>query len=177
MPMRRIAVATLVVASGLGLGAVGLGGPDGAAASRIDIDDLSFLEGRWVGTLGGTPMDEVWLPASSGNMTGCLRWFDASGQVRMLELFTLDEREDGPVRFHLRHFDGAMIGWASEADGPMSGEVSAVDDGYALVRLTTEGAGVERLEYRRAGDELRVTLHFDASQEREPLRLVLQRDG
>jgi hypothetical protein len=73
------------------------------------LDDLAWLEGRWVGeALGGT-VEEVWLPAAGGALVGVFRLV-TDGEVSLYEILTLTEEEGCPV-LRLKHFDAALHGW------------------------------------------------------------------
>ena len=82
------------------------------------IEDFTPMAGHWRTEAQGRVYEEVWLPPMHGQMTGALRCFDAQGELLLLELITLREIEGG-VEYRLRHFDGEMSPWESEAESPM----------------------------------------------------------
>ena len=173
--MKRTASLAIVM---LCLGALGLARPGQRDDPPMTIDDLAFLAGSWTADDDGAPMHETWMAPAKGNMTGCLRWFDDEGRVRMYELFSLEQREaGGPIAFRLRHFDAEMKPWASEVDGPMTGEVAEFQGRRATVRITSEGTSLERIEYDATGaDTLRATLRFSEASGREPIVIRFERD-
>lgn len=83
---------------------------------------VSFMQGSWTGELNGGRFDEVWTEPAGGNMTGMFRWFGDDG-VFLYELMSIDGGDDSPM-YVLRHFDAGLAPWASEANGPMSFDVT-----------------------------------------------------
>jgi hypothetical protein len=95
--------------------------PEGVVtpAERVPtIEDFAPMAGHWRTEAQGRVYEEMWLPPAHGQMTGVLRSFDAEGAPLLFELITLREIEGG-VEYRLRHFDGEMTPWESEADSPM----------------------------------------------------------
>ena len=133
------------------------------AEAHPSLADLAWLEGRWTGTLGGTPMEEVWLAPKGQDMSAIMRWYNADGSLRMHELMSIRVEEAGPV-FRLRHFDGATNPWKSEADGPIrmaAAEITA----DRLVLLNEAPGDLRRLAYiKTADDELKVEFHFGTAE-------------
>lgn len=94
-------------------------------AEPVAIEDLSFLAGSWRGDVFGSLVEETWLPPEEGNMTGVFR-MTGDEQVDLVEIMTLTETDEG-LMYRLRHFDTALVPWASEADGPIEAKAVLVD--------------------------------------------------
>jgi len=189
---------TLALAAGLSLiaaAALGLrpAEPPSAAqaqaptpASRAALAPCAPLIGHWRGQLGGTTIEEVWMPAAGNNITGALRWFDADGAVRMYELFSIDaDNNNGadsdatapPVRMTLRHFHPGLVPWAAETDaGPMLFQLDpAYDTGLAFNTLQPE-RGVRRIVYTfPAPDRMTAAVEFPEAEARPAVQIHFQR--
>jgi hypothetical protein len=144
-----------------------------AAPPRATADDLAFLAGTWRGEAEGMVFEETWLPPVAGNLTGVFRLVTGGG-VELVEIMTLTDGAEG-MTYRLRHFDTALVPWASEVDGPMrSSGVTAVDGDS--VRLEFEDdSGLDAITYDREGETMTARVLFPASSGREPFELVFTR--
>ncbi len=147
------------------------------------IEDFAPIAGHWRTEAQGRVYEEIWLPPSNGQMTGALRSFDAEGKLLLLELLTVTEIEGG-LEYRLRHFDGEMTPWDSEAQSPLIMRGTRFVDGRtlfdevegadtlagAIVDLGTpdrmsfilsfskdKGGGAFRLTFERVGSEAGTT--------------------
>ena len=141
-------------------------------AEPVAIEDLSFLAGSWRGDVFGSLVEETWLPPEEGNMTGVFR-MTGDEKVNLLEIMTLTETDDG-LMYRLRHFDTALVPWASEADGPIEGRAELVDEDSVRFVMTNPESDVEVIVYDLEGDTLIATVNF-ASEERDPFTLSFER--
>jgi len=123
----KLITGAVLIGACLSVGAIGTRGipateapatPTSVEDRAPTINDLAPLAGAWRCKSHGHVYEEIWLPPSNGQMTGTLRSFDEKGELRLLELITLTETDDG-LEYRLRHFDGAMKPWASESEGPL----------------------------------------------------------
>jgi hypothetical protein len=147
--------------------------PAAAEPGSAPLANLASLAGVWVGDLGGTRLEEVWLPAHGGNMTGCVRWFRPDGTVRMLELLTINADAEG-TRLSIRHFDGGMSPWPSEAEGPMICVLEPGDGKASVFRGRERAGAVQTMTYDLQGpDSLVITMEFGDG--RQPLVIPLKR--
>ncbi|MFW9933278.1 MAG: DUF6265 family protein [Candidatus Thorarchaeota archaeon] len=85
-------------------------------AKGKSIRDLALFIGCWEGTSGDDLIEEHWMSAAYGNMTGMFRWMK-NGDVFIYELMALVEKNK-EVLLYLRHFDKDFIGW-EEKSTPM----------------------------------------------------------
>lgn len=143
-----------------------------APKPATEIENLEFLAGSWRGELGETLVEETWLPPHKGNMTGVFR-MSGEAQVDLVEIMTMTETDEGVV-YRLRHFDTALVPWASEAEGPMEARVVIVDTDTARFEIITEDTGVEAIVYDVDGETLTAKLTF-TDESREPFTLVFDR--
>lgn len=149
--------------------------PGGAVESAHDpaLTPFAGLAGRWRGPSGTGIIEEIWLPPEGRNMTAALRRIDAEGNATLLELLTLTAEPDG-VRFRIRHMDGAMTPWPSEADGPMVALATGSDGGVLTFRSESRARSTVGMVYDiSVPDRLTVTLTFEGG--REPLVIPFER--
>lgn len=133
-----------------------------------DLGQLTWLEGCWQGTGFGKRVDECWMRAPDGRMTGMFQLVGEDGRQEMSEIFVLAEFEDGPA-IRLKHFHPDLTGWEGRDEfvefplretGPdfarFDGLVyRVVEDGRLVVELmvTTGGeTSLQRLEFERVAD-------------------------
>lgn len=141
------------------------------------IEDFAPIAGHWRTEAQGRVYEEVWLPPMNGQMTGALRSFDADGKLLLLELITVTEIEGG-LEYRLRHFDGEMTPWETEAESPMILRGRRYVDGRTLF---DEVEGAETL----AGaiidlgtpDRMSFILSFSKDQGGGAFRLTFERVG
>lgn len=141
-------------------------------ASQAAVEDLGFIVGAWRGEAQGMVIEEVWLPATQGNMACVFRMSDDT-HVSLLELGSITDTEEGAV-FYLRHFDSALVPWATEVDGPLEARVELIDEDSLRFNVTDPSRGVEAITYDVEGDTLTANVIFGA--ERDPFTLVFQRE-
>ena len=154
--------------------ATGANAPAAAEPGSAPLANLASLAGVWVGELGGTRLEEVWLPAHGSNMTGCVRWVRPDGTVRMLELLTINAG-DGDTRLSVRHFDGGMSPWPSEAEGPMVCVLEPGDGAAKAFRGSERAGSVQTMTYElKDPDSLTITMVFGDG--RQPLVIPLKRE-
>jgi hypothetical protein len=143
------------------------------AAHDPALTPFAGLAGRWRAPSGAGVMEEIWLPPEGRNMTAALRRIDAEGNATLLELLTLTAEPDG-VRFRIRHMDGAMTPWPSEADGPMVALATGSEGGLLTFRSEARARSTVGMVYDiSVPDRLTVTLTFEGG--REPLVIPFER--
>ncbi|MEM9166294.1 MAG: DUF6265 family protein [Planctomycetota bacterium] len=130
------------------------------------IDDLAFIAGSWRGELGPMIVEETWFEPVAGNMTGVFRMAGPDA-VQLVEIMTIAQSDDGLV-YRLRHFDQALVPWASEANGPIEAGVAMPEPGRAVFTPTDPSHGVASIGYELIGEELVATLTFAEGSGRDP---------
>jgi hypothetical protein len=93
----------------------------------------------------------------------------------MFELMEIDGSAAGGARLRIRHFDGAMTPWRSEAS-PLT-LVEAERGARRVVFVPAGASGLASIEYARAGEELRATVRFAPERERGEIVVVMRRVG
>jgi len=133
-----------------------------------DLSQLGWLEGCWSGTGFGKRVDECWMRAPDGRLTGMFQLIGPDGRQEMSEIFVLDQFEDGPA-IRLKHFHPDLTGWEGQdefVEFPLreTGRDFArfdglsyrlAEDGRLIVELMVSTAGqpsLQRLEFQRVAD-------------------------
>ncbi len=142
--------------------------------SSPTLQDAAFLTGTWHGELGGTPLEETWAEPRGDHMLGMLRWLDTEGASRMYEIFTLTETDEGLV-YRLRHFDGELEPWTSEASGAKA--FRATIQGRRIVfEPLSNVEGIVRASYDASQEgRLVFRIDFEPQTQRPPLVIEFER--
>ena len=111
-----------------------------SASRRIDLTELDWLVGRWVGTGLGGECEEVFLPPWNGSMTGAFR-FASEGKVVFSEFFSLIQQEDGTV-LRLKHFHPDMKSWEEKDE----------TTDFELIRFDKQTIWFDGLTYQLEGN-------------------------
>ncbi|GHB54099.1 DUF6265 family protein [Persicitalea jodogahamensis] len=78
-----------------------------AHAQKGSLSDLSFLEGHWLGTFNGGPIEASWTAPASENIIGYIRMMK-DDKPTMYELFVFEQTDNGPVAM-VKHFKPGMV--------------------------------------------------------------------
>lgn len=154
----------------------GAGAPAAAAQRALALEDAAFLAGAWRGEMDGDLVEEHWTAPAGGNITGMFRWIGADGGARVIEVLTISREKDGAVVLRLRHFDGALTPWKSEAE-PVALALAEASPNKAVFRAdAAKGGSLAAVTYEvKDGDTLAIVIEFPAERKREPLRFSLTR--
>lgn len=141
---------------------------DTEASVAPELSQLGWLEGCWSGTGFGKRVDECWMRAPDGRLTGMFQLIGEGGRQEMSEIFVLDHFAAGPA-IRLKHFHPDLTGWEDRdafiefplrETGPgfarFDGLTYRLDpDGRLIVELMVSRGGepsLERLEFERVAD-------------------------
>jgi hypothetical protein len=83
---------------------------EGAVPAAAKIEDISWLEGRWVGEGFGGAAEDVIAPAADGQMMGMFRHLKPDGSINFYEFYVFAE-EEGSITQRLKHFSPMLSGW------------------------------------------------------------------
>jgi uncharacterized protein DUF6265 len=75
--------------------------------SKVTVQDLSFMAGKWLGQEGGFDLEEHWSTPAGNNLIGMMR-MARDGKASMYELCVIEQTATGPV-LRIRHFRAAMV--------------------------------------------------------------------
>ena len=71
------------------------------------LNDISFLDGRWLGTYNGEPIEASWTAPAGNNIVGFIRMIK-NDQPSLYEIFAFEQTDKGPVAL-IKHFKPGMI--------------------------------------------------------------------
>lgn len=117
------------------------------------LNDLKFLDGRWLGTYNGGPIEASWTAPAGNSIVGFIR-MTKDEQPALYELFAFEQTEKGPVAL-IKHFKPGMI----------SLEEKDVRDRYTFVEAKKNMALFEK-------DDITVRIIYEL---RTQNQLVIQR--
>jgi hypothetical protein len=77
-------------------------------AQKGTLQDLKIIEGHWLGTFNGGPIEASWTAPMGDNIIGYIRMVK-DNKIAMYELFAFEQQETGPVAL-VKHFTKGLIG-------------------------------------------------------------------
>jgi hypothetical protein len=80
-----------------------------ANAQSATLDVINFLDGRWLGTYNGGPIEAAWTAPAGGSIVGFIR-MTKDNKPSLYELFAFEQGENGPIA-RVKHFKPGMIAW------------------------------------------------------------------
>ena len=116
---------------------------------KADIQDLSWMVGRWEGKGFGGIVEESWNPAIGGTMVGSFRLVKDEAPVFYELLVIVPEGES--LAYKVKHFNPDLTGWEEKEES-----VS-----FPLIRLEKDTAYFDGLTIIRNGDQLKHYLVFE----------------
>ncbi|MCE6990644.1 DUF6265 family protein [Dyadobacter sp. CY323] len=117
------------------------------------LNDISFLEGHWLGTYNGGPIEAGWTAPAGNNIMGYIRMIK-DDKPSLYEVFAFEQTEKGPVAL-VKHFKPGLI----------AVEEKAVSDRYNFIEAKKNQALFEK-------DDVSVRIIYER---RTQNQLVIQR--
>lgn len=145
--------------------------PQETAAEDSLIDELAWMQGRWVIDDGGQYLEETWGPAREDAMVGSLRWA-RQGKVWLYELMSIETDEEAGLVFRLRHFNRNLEPWESEKDGPLTYPLLDFSEDRVVFE-NPERDSPRRFVYEREGDSLTIRLEDAEGNDEHPFQFKL----
>jgi hypothetical protein len=136
---------------------------DGAASPPATVEDVAWLEGRWIGVGLGGCSEENMAPPVGGQMMGMFRQTKADGSLWFYEFYTIAPKGSS-IAIRIKHFNPDLSGW-EEKDGFVEFPLVAIEEGavyfdgltYALdgkrglrSAVAIEGKGTAEFSLRKA---------------------------
>lgn len=106
------------------------------------VEDLSWIEGVWVGTGLGGDCEEVWMPAVDGQMIGTFRFW-AEGKLVFSEFMNIVQ-EGETFSLKLKHFNPDLSPWEEKDQWTT----------FQLVEIGENFVSFNGLTMQRIGDEM-----------------------
>lgn len=99
------------------------------------IDDLSWLAGRWLGKWGPRTAEQDWMSPRAGLMLGTFRLLEDHDTL-LVELFTLTQKGN-QIELRFRHFTPALVPW-EKADATIL-TLQSIDSKQAVFENSMNG--------------------------------------
>lgn len=110
------------------------------------VEDLSWIEGVWVGTGLGGDCEEVWMPAVDGHMIGTFRFWE-DGKLVFSEFMNIIQ-EGETFSMKLKHFNPDLSPWEEKEKWTT----------FRLVEIGENIVSFSGLTMQRIGDEMLLQL-------------------
>lgn len=114
----------------------------GETPGKGQIEDLSWIEGVWVGTGLGGDCEEVWMPALDGHMIGTFRFWE-DGKLVFSEFMNIVQEGD-TFSMKLKHFNQDLSPWEEKEEWTV----------FRLVEIGENIVWFSGLTMERKGDEM-----------------------
>lgn len=154
------------------LGATPFGSGSGPRTESL-MENLAWMQGRWVVQDEGQYLEETWGPAREDAMVGVMRWA-RKGHVWLYELMSIEADEEHGLVFRLRHFGRGLEGWKSEAEGPLTYPLQDFSENRVVFE-NPEKDRPRRFVYEREEDTLTIRLEGPEGGDEDPFVFRLDR--
>ncbi len=122
-------------------------------AQNGTLQDLAHLEGQWLGTFDGGPIEASWTAPSGDNIIGYIRMMK-NDKATMYEMFVIEQTDTGP-QVMVKHFKHGLIALEEKDQFDLYTFVSAkkneatFEKDHELVRIIYERRSPTQLVIRR----------------------------
>jgi len=122
-------------------------------AQKGTLDDIRFLEGQWLGTFNGGPIEASWTAPAGDNIIGYIRMLK-NNTATMYELFVIEQSDKGPVVM-VKHFKHGLVALEEKDQFDLYTFVSAqkneaiFEKDHELVRIRYERRSPTQLVIQR----------------------------
>lgn len=166
------------------LGVIADAHPPVGAQPDAESDSLAAvarLAGVWRSADDHGMAEEVWTRPHQGSMLGMFRWLLSDGRVGVYELLEIEATDAGPT-MTMRHFNGDLAPWASEADGPLrfmlDQDASDLDAGRIVWAYAGDDGALDRIvnDTTTAGF-VRTTVSFPAESGRDDIVIEMHKQN
>ncbi|MVM40179.1 hypothetical protein GO730_25330 [Spirosoma sp. HMF3257] len=111
--------------------------------------DVAFMEGRWLGTFNGGPIEAAWIAPVGDNLTGFMRMM-RDNKVTMYEMLIFEQTEQGPVVL-VKHFKPGLIG---QEEKDKSDRYRFIEAGKEKATFEKEDGSIRIIYEKRSADQL-----------------------
>lgn len=111
--------------------------------------DVSFMEGRWLGTFNGGPIEAAWIAPAGDNLSGFMRMMNGD-KVTMYEMLIFEQTEQGPVVL-VKHFKPGLVG---VEDKEKSDRYRFVEASKDRALFEKEDGSIRIIYEKRSADQL-----------------------
>lgn len=119
------------------------------AAKVGTVADMKLLEGHWLGTFNGGPIEAVWSAPAGDNIVGFIRMMK-NDRVTLYELFAFEQGERGLVAM-VKHFKPGLIG---QEEKDKADRYVFIEAGKDRALFEKDDASIRIIYERRPNDQL-----------------------
>ncbi|QMW02547.1 DUF6265 family protein [Spirosoma foliorum] len=113
------------------------------------LSDVAFMEGRWLGTFNGGPIEAAWIAPVGDNLTGFMRMM-RDNKVTMYEMLIFEQTEQGPIVL-VKHFKSGLIG---QEEKDKSDRYRFIDAGKDKATFEKEDGSIRIIYEKRSANQL-----------------------
>ncbi|UFH55587.1 DUF6265 family protein [Spirosoma sp. KNUC1025] len=113
--------------------------------------DVSFMEGHWLGTFNGGPIEAAWIAPAGDNLTGFMRMMK-DNKVTMYEMLIFEQTEQGPIVL-VKHFKPGLIG---QEEKDKSDRYKFIEAGNNRALFEKEDGSIRIIYEKRSADQLAI---------------------
>ena len=111
--------------------------------------DVAFMEGRWLGTFNGGPIEATWIAPVGDNLTGFMRMMK-DNKVTMYEMLIFEQTQQGPIVL-VKHFKPGLLG---QEEKDQSDRYQFIEAGKDKALFEKEDGSIRILYEKRSADQL-----------------------
>ena len=119
------------------------------ATTTGTLADVGFMEGRWLGTFNGGPIEAAWIAPVGDNLTGFMRMMK-DNKVTMYEMLVFEQTEKGPIVL-VKHFKPGLVGQEEKDKSDRYRFISAQKDRALFEK---EDGSIQIIYEKRGQDQL-----------------------
>lgn len=127
---------------------------DGKEPEKAHINDISWLEGHWIGEMGNSTIEEVWTNQALGQMMGMFRMYN--NEISVYEFMTVSVLNESLV-LKIKHFNKQMVAWEEKEEF----------EEFKLVNISDSTAYFDAFTFAVSNDTLSIHLFFDREGEKK----------
>ncbi|GAB4005732.1 hypothetical protein GCM10028808_06210 [Spirosoma migulaei] len=120
-------------------------------AKTGSLADVAFMEGRWLGTFNGGPIEAAWIAPVGDNLTGFMRMM-RDNKVTMYEMLIFEQTEQGPIVL-VKHFKPGLIG---QEEKDKSDRYRFIEAGKDKAIFEKEDGSIRIIYEKRSADQLAI---------------------
>lgn len=113
------------------------------------LSDVAFMEGHWLGTFNGGPIEAAWIAPVGDNLTGFMRMM-RDNKVTMYEMLIFEQTEQGPIVL-VKHFKPGLIG---QEEKDKSDRYKFIEAGKDKATFEKEDGSIRIIYEKRSADQL-----------------------
>ncbi|AUD03116.1 DUF6265 family protein [Spirosoma pollinicola] len=120
-------------------------------AQTGSLSDVAFMEGRWLGTFNGGPIEASWIAPVGDNLTGFMRMMNGN-KVTMYEMLIFEQTEQGPIVL-VKHFKPGLVG---QEEKDKSDRYKFIEAGKEKALFEKEDGSIRIIYEKRGKDQLAI---------------------